>query len=89
MELIRKDMCYHLPTCRKFVSRDVTFFESVHLFSSDRTSLQGEYRMGEELSLVSLPMPVPISYFDGDGGNQENDSKRNCKEGQKELKCYS
>lgn len=34
--------CFHPPTRRFFVSRDVTFFESVPFFASRGTSLQGE-----------------------------------------------
>lgn len=72
--------CYHPPTRRKFVSKDVTFFESLPFFSLSRTFLQGENLIGEELSLVPLPVPVPIFHFDGDGGKGENDGNRQSKE---------
>lgn len=44
--------------------------------------------MGEKLSLVSLPMFVPIYHFDGDNGKGENDGEGNSKE-REELKYYN
>lgn len=49
--------CYYPPTHRKFVSKDVTFFESIHFFSSGWTSLQGEHFDGSE-ELSSIPPPI-------------------------------
>lgn len=45
--------------------------------------------MVEEVSSISLPMPILIYHFDSDGEKGENDGKGNVKEGEKELKCYS
>lgn len=58
--------CYHPPTRKRFVSMDVTFFESIPYFFSSQPSLQGE-RIHEKLSLP-LPIPLPIPSFDNDGG---------------------
>lgn len=58
--------CFHPLTRKKFVSRDVTFFQSIPFFSSDKTSLQGE-SLGEELSsssTIPLLLPVPSFHFD-------------------------
>lgn len=69
---------YHPPTRRKFVSRDVTFFESIPFFSSGKTSLQEEQFMSKELSPsvpLPVPVPIPIYHFDGsgDGGKGEKE----------------
>lgn len=86
MELIRKVISViilpHVVSLCLGMSLSLNPF---YLFSFGWSSLQGEYLIGEELSSVPLPVPVPIYHFDEAGGKGENDGK----EEMKELKCYS
>lgn len=69
--------CYHPPSRQKFVSQDVTFFESHPFFSLQKT-FQGELPEGEELSSsIPLPIPVPLYCYDThDGEKKGNENER-------------
>lgn len=64
---IKTYKCFHPITRRKFVPRDVTFFEFIPFFSLGKTSFQGE-NLGEELfSSILLPVIGPSYHFESGG----------------------
>ena len=55
--------CYNPTTRRRYVSMDVTFFESVPFFSAARDSLQGETPLSIEnpsFTQTECPLPLPV-----------------------------
>lgn len=68
MVLIRNGVkCFHPLTRKKFISQDVTFYESIPFFSSGKTSLQRENSSEEFSSIIPLFVLVPSFHFDSYG----------------------
>lgn len=68
--------CYHPATCKKSVSMDVNFHETIPFFSLMKSSLQGKCINDAGNVETSTSLPVPIPFFFDQGTTTRDDDGR-------------